>query len=217
MYPTFSPRVKICCIRSVEEAWLAVEHGASALGLVSEMPSGPGVISEDLIAEIAASMPPGVAIFLLTSKQETHSIIAQQRRCCVNTIQIVDQLETGSYEELRAEMPEISLVQVIHVTAKESVEEAESIAPHVDALLLDSGKPDLPIKELGGTGRTHDWRLSQIIRECVSVPIFLAGGLKPSNVGEAIRQVGPFGVDVCSGARTNGKYFRTQDEFSIWF
>lgn len=205
MHPTLKPRVKICCIQSVEEAWLAIKHGASALGLVSEMPSGPGVISEELIAEIAAIVPPGVATFLLTSKQQTPSIIAQQRRCGVNTIQLVDQLKSGEYADLRVELPGISIVQVVHVTGKASVEQAESIAPHVDAILLDSGNPELPVKELGGTGRTHDWRLSKMIRERVDVPIFLAGGLHPTNVGEATRQVRPFGLDVCSGVRSDGK------------
>ena len=199
------PRVKICCIGSREEARLAVEHGASALGLVSEMPSGPGVIPDDLIREIAAVIPPAVSSFLLTCKQDAASIIEQQRKARVNTIQICDRLETGSYRELRDALPGISIVQVIHVTGPESVDEAAAVATHVDAILLDSGNQSLAVKELGGTGRTHDWTLSRRIREAVAVPIFLAGGLKPANIAEAVRQVEPFGVDVCSGVRTNGK------------
>ncbi len=205
MNPATTPRVKICCIQNIEEAWLAIKYGAAALGLVSEMPSGPGVISEEKIAEIAATVPPGVATFLLTSKQDTEAIIAQQRRCRVNTLQLVDRLESGSYDDLRKALRGIKIVQVIHVTGAESVAEAEAVAPHVDALLLDSGNPALKIKELGGTGRTHDWNLSKIIRARVSIPIYLAGGLKPENVREAIRQVGPFGVDICNGVRTDGR------------
>lgn len=199
------PRVKICCISSLAEAELAIRYGASALGLVSAMPSGPGVIEEGLIAEIAARVPPPIATFLLTSKQDVSSIIYQQRRLRANTIQIVDRLEQGSYGDLRAALPGISLVQVIHVTGEESVEEALAVAPHVDAILLDSGNQKLSVKELGGTGRTHDWRLSRKIREMVGVPIFLAGGLKPENVAEAIQAVEPFGLDLCSGVRTDGK------------
>lgn len=199
------PRVKICCIGSREEARLAVEHGASALGLVSDMPSGPGVIPDDLIREIAAVVPPAVSSFLLTCKQDAASIIEQQRKARVNTLQICDRLETASYRELRDALPGISIVQVVHVTGPESVDEAVEVAPHVDAILLDSGNQSLAVKELGGTGRTHDWTLSRRIRESVSVPIFLAGGLKPANIAEAISRVEPFGVDVCSGVRTNGK------------
>jgi len=205
MEATTKPRVKICCIASVAEAWMAIEHGASAIGLVSAMPSGPGPIAEELIAEIAAPVPPGVASFLLTCKQDVASIIDQQRRTRVNTIQICDRLVDGTYEDLRQALPGISLVQVIHVTGPEAVHEALAISSHVDAILLDSGNQSLRVKELGGTGRTHDWALSRAIRESVEVPVYLAGGLKPENVAEAIRAVRPFGVDVCSGLRTDGR------------
>lgn len=199
------PRVKICCIGSVEEAWTAIRHGASALGLVSEMPSGPGVISEALIAQIAAAVPPSVSSFLLTSKQDATAIVRQQRRCGANTVQICDRLESGTYGELREAMPGIALVQVIHVSGEGSIKEAVSIAPQVDAILLDSGDQSLKIKELGGTGRAHDWSISKRICEAVDKPVFLAGGLNAGNILEAIRLVGPFAIDVCSGVRTEGK------------
>ena len=205
MMLTNSPRVKICCIGSVDEAWMAIRYGASAVGLVSEMPSGPGVIPEDLIATIAARVPPPVATFLLTSKRESAAIIEQQRRTGVKTLQIVDSVDRACYADLRRALPGISLVQVIHVTGPEAVERAVSIAPHVDAVLLDSGNLTAPIRELGGTGRTHDWTISARIRELLDVPVFLAGGLRPENVRQAIREVAPFAVDVCSGVRTNGK------------
>jgi phosphoribosylanthranilate isomerase len=205
MNARIKPRVKICCIASVEEADLAIRHGAAALGLVSSMPSGPGVIEEELIAEIAARTPPPIATFLLTCRQDVDSIIEQQRRLKTNTLQIVDRLEQGSYEDLRRALPGISIVQVIHVTGEESVEEAVVVARSVDAILLDSGNQKLAVKELGGTGRTHDWMISRRIREAAGVPIFLAGGLKPENVVAAIRDVGPFGLDICSGVRTEGR------------
>ena len=184
---------------------MAIEHGASAVGLVSAMPSGPGPIPEELIAEIAAKVPPGVSSFLLTCQQDADAIVDQQRRLRVNTIQICDRLPEGSYRRLREALPGVALVQVVHVTGPEAVDEAILIAPEVDAILLDSGNQSLPIKELGGTGRTHDWRLSRAIREAIDVPLFLAGGLKPENVAEAIREVRPFGVDVCSGLRIEGR------------
>jgi len=205
MQSTRKPRVKICCISSIEEAKMAIIYGASALGLVSAMPSGPGVISEELIAEISAVVPPGVSTFLLTSKQDVKSIIEQQGRCRVNTIQICDYLRLGTYQDLRNSMPGISLVQVIHVTGEESVKEAIEISPLVDAILLDSGNQSLAIKELGGTGKVHNWNISKKIRELVDVPIYLAGGLNPENVAAAIKQVSPFGLDICTGIRTNGK------------
>jgi phosphoribosylanthranilate isomerase len=199
------PRVKICCIGSVEEAWLAISYGASAIGLVSEMPSGPGVVREDLIIEIAAIVPPPIASFLLTCKPDAESIIAQQRRCRTNTIQLCDRLEHESYAPMREALPGVPLVQVVHVGGEESLTEALSVAPQVNAILLDSGNQSLPVKELGGTGRAHDWAVSARIRERLNVPIFLAGGLRAENVREAVERVGPFGLDVCSGVRSAGK------------
>ena len=187
---------------------MAVHAGASAVGLVSHMPSGPGVIADTQIAEIAAKVPPAIGTFLLTSLQGVDEIVAQQRLCRTNTIQICDRLTRGTHRELKHALPGISIVQVIHVTGPESVDEAAAVAEHVDAILLDSGNQKLAVKELGGTGRTHDWSLSRTIRERVNVPLFLAGGLTAENVARAIREVGPFALDVCSGVRTDGKLDR---------
>lgn len=199
------PRIKICCISSLEEAQLAISAGASALGLVGNMPSGPGVISDELIAQITQNVPPPIATFLLTSETKADNIIAHYQRVNTSTIQLVDALTEGSYTDLRAALPHIKLVQVIHVINEKSVEEAIKIAPFVDAILLDSGNPNLAVKELGGTGRTHNWQLSRKIRDAISIPLFLAGGINAENVKEAIETVQPFGIDLCSSVRTNGK------------
>jgi phosphoribosylanthranilate isomerase len=198
------PRVKICCISSSEEAAMAIRHGAAALGLVGKMPSGPGIISDEEIYSIAQTIPPPIASFLLTSETTAEDIITHHRRVHTTSIQLVDALSGRSYEFIRKELPAVKLVQVIHVIDEHSVEEAIEIADFVDAILLDSGNPNLSVKELGGTGRTHNWQLSRQIREHISKPVFLAGGLHPLNVQEAIETVQPFGVDLCSGVRTNG-------------
>lgn len=197
-------RVKICCISSPAEAHLAVSAGADAVGLVSAMPSGPGVIDEEAIGRIAGAVPPPVATFLLTSARDPGAIVTQAGRCRTSTIQLCDRLEPDAYGELRTELPSVRLVQVVHVQDAAAVDEALAVARHVDAILLDSGNQRLAVKELGGTGRTHDWRLSRTIRDAAPVPVFLAGGLNASNVQSAIDAVDPFGVDVCSGVRTDG-------------
>lgn len=197
-------RVKVCCISSIKEASLAIKYGASALGLVGNMPSGPGVISDGLIRGIATKTPPGLSTFLLTSQTTAEGIINHVKKACTNTVQIVDAPEPGTYQQIRTEMPWMKIVQVIHVVDERSVEEAIEVSKHVDALLLDSGNPTLKIKVLGGTGKTHNWELSRTIVEKSKVPVFLAGGLNPENVQEAIVKVRPFGVDVCSGLRTDG-------------
>ena len=203
--PGVTPRIKICCIASVAEVELAVAHGASALGFVSKMPSGPGPIEEELIASIVPHVPAGIATFLLTSETTAEPIIAQQKRTGVNTLQLVDAVEEGTLARLRDALPDVGLVQVIHVTGPESVDEATALAGEVDALLLDSGNPRLAVKELGGTGRVHDWSISRAIREAVDVPVYLAGGLNASNAAQAVREVRPYALDICSGVRTDGR------------
>lgn len=184
---------------------MAVAHGASAIGLVARMPSGPGPIEDDLIQQIAKSVPPPIATFLLTSETMADDIINHHQRTYTNTIQLVDELSERKYTLLKKELPAIKLVQVIHVIDESSVDEAIEIADHVDALLLDSGNPKLQVKELGGTGRVHNWKLSRKIVEQSKVPVFLAGGLNAGNVRQAIDEVHPFGLDLCSSVRTNGK------------
>ena len=200
-----TPRIKICCISSLVEAEMAIKMGASALGLVSEMPSGPGVISMETIKLIAASVPPPIATFLLTSKQDINEIIKQHEYCRTNTIQICDDLTVGTHKELKEALPGIAIVQVIHVSGEESIADVLAIQNEVDAILLDSGDQSKQVKELGGTGRTHNWEISCKIREQLDIPIFLAGGIKPDNIAEAINQVHPFGIDLCSGVRTDCK------------
>lgn len=184
---------------------MAIDAGASALGLVARMPSGPGPIPDERIIQIARAIPPPIASFMLTCETSSEAVIAHHLRTLTNTIQMVDVLEDDGYETIRKALPTVKLVQVVHVIGPESVEEALRIAGRVDALLLDSGNPKAALKELGGTGRTHNWRLSREIVEKSGVPVFLAGGLHAGNVRQALDEVGPFGVDLCSGVRTEGR------------
>lgn len=199
-------RLKVCCIASIDEARLAIAAGADALGLVAKMPSGPGPIGDDLIAEIADAVPAPVATFLLTSEVDPDAVVEHVRRTRVSTVQLVDDtVGRDVYAALRAAVPAVRIVQVIHVRGRDSVDLALRAAADVDTLLLDSGNPTAKVRELGGTGRTHDWSLSREIVERSPRPVFLAGGINPANVAEAIRRVGPFGIDLCSGVRTAGR------------
>ena len=198
-------KVKICCISSIKEAKLAVSYGADALGLVSLMPSGPGVISDAEILEIIGTIPGYIDTFLLTSEVDPKQIISQQKKFKPKTLQLVDEVDVNVYSFLEKEMPGINIVQVVHVTDESSLDYAVKVSEYVNGILLDSGNPDLTVKELGGTGRTHNWNISRKICETVDIPVFLAGGLNSNNVREAVETVRPYGVDLCSGVRTDGK------------
>ena len=199
------PKIKICCISSLEEAFLAIKHGADALGLVGNMPSGPGVIADELISQITKHVPPPIATFLLTSERKASDIIAHHQKVQTNTIQIVDSLLEMDYAKIREAIPTVKIVQVIHVLNEKQIDEALEIEQWVDAILLDSGNPNLKVKILGGTGNSHDWKLSRKIREAVNKPVFLAGGINAQNVQQAIEEVNPYGIDLCSSVRTNGQ------------
>ena len=198
-------KVKICCISSIEEARLAVAYGAAAIGLVGRMPSGPGIITDELIHAIAKTVPPPTHTFLLTSETTTDNIIEHHKKVNTTTIQIVDALSGREYHKIREAIPNVQLVQVIHVLDEGSIKEAIEISEFVDAILLDSGNPNLPTKVLGGTGKTHNWDLSKKIREEISLPVFLAGGINKDNIKKAIEHVQPYGIDLCSSVRTNGQ------------
>ena len=196
--------VKICCIANVQEAKLALDYGAHALGLVGPMPSGPGPISPIEAGNIVSQLPSNVNTFYLTSKVSIEEILIEYQVVKSSHIQLTDSTTTTVRKEIKAAYPKLQIVQVIHVVDETSIDEAIEAVAYSDALLLDSGAPDKAIKELGGTGRTHNWEISQQIVNAVNIPVYLAGGLKSNNVAIAVEHVNPFGVDLCSGVRTKG-------------
>ena len=198
-------KVKICCISSIEEASLAIAYGAAAIGLVGRMPSGPGIITDELIQSIAKTVLPPIDSFLLTSETTAEAIIEHHNKVNTTTIQMVDALTDRQYHKIREAIPHVKLVQVIHVLDEKAVQEAIEISEWVDAILLDSGNPNLSTKVLGGTGKTHNWDLSKKIRENISIPTYLAGGINKDNIRMAIDHVQPYGIDLCSSVRTNGQ------------
>lgn len=203
-------RIKICCIKSTEEASLAIACGADAVGLVGRMPSGPGPIPDERIAEIAALVPPPVASVLLTSETTAHAITEHVRRTGVSTVQIVSHLDPRESAALALSLPGVRRMQVIHVEDRGVLDLLKVYARHVHAFLLDSGRVNAAVPEFGGTGRVHDWTISQAFVAASPIPVFLAGGLTPDNVERAIREVRPFGVDLCSGVRSGGRLDRVR-------
>lgn len=198
-------RLKICCIGSTEEARLAIDAGADALGLVGAMPSGPGVIDDATIREIALGLPAGVSGFLLTQERSAEAIADHVTRCAVGTVQVVNHVEPEELARLHAMLPHVRIVQVVHVEGPQAFDLLAQYEPHVHALLLDSGSPSAAVPLLGGTGRVHDWSISAEFVRRSRKPVFLAGGLNPGNAAEAIRRVRPYGLDICSGVRVDGR------------
>ena len=198
-------KLKICCINSHDEAKTAISAGADLLGLVADMPSGEGMIEDHKIREIAASIKSFNNSVLLTSRTDAESIIEHHKETITSHIQIVDYIDVKNYQEIRKSLPDIKLIQVVHVEDESSYSLAMNLSNYVDFILLDSGKPSAKKRTLGGTGDTHNWNISKkIVRDC-SIPVYLAGGINHSNVVEAIQKVKPYGIDLCTGLRTNNK------------
>jgi phosphoribosylanthranilate isomerase len=197
-------RIKICCIASPDEARMAIMAGADALGLVARMPSGPGTILDAEIAAVTSLVPPPVATFLLTSETTADAISAHIQRTNPSTVQVVSHIDPSESARLAKIEPHVRRVQVIHVEGPDALQLIPIYSRHVHAFLLDSGRPNAAVAELGGTGRAHDWEVSAAFVRVSEKPVFLAGGLSATNVAEAIKTVRPYGLDLCSGVRTAG-------------
>lgn len=193
-------RVKICCMASPEEARIAASAGADLVGLVGPMPSGAGIITEDMCRAIATTAPDAVSPVLLTSAETPEDIARQIRFTGVSMVQLVRHVAPGHHRALADALPTVKRLQVIHVEDAGALDLLDTYKGLADFYLLDSGRPSA--QQLGGTGRTHDWGISAEFVARADAPVFLAGGLNAGNVEQAIRVVQPYGVDICSGVRT---------------
>lgn len=195
-------RIKICCIADAAEARMAADAGADMIGLVGPMPDGPGIVSHAAAREIAGTVPPWVRPVLLTASDTAEAIAADAAAAGVDTVQVVRHIAPAESRALAR--TGLGVLQVIHVEGPEAVGLIPDYAGHVDAFLLDSGRPSTG-GALGGTGEVHDWRVSRAFVALSPVPVFLAGGLGPENAARAVAEVRPFGLDICTGLRPGGR------------
>jgi phosphoribosylanthranilate isomerase len=189
-------RIKICGNRTLRDAEIAVRYGADAIGLIV----GTKFFSEDEVStsnasEIVAALPPFIVSVLVTHLQSGHEILDLYHAVLPTTIQLHNEVNLSVIEELRCKIPHVKLIKAIHIVDSTAIKQALMISNCVDSILLDSRTDG----RIGGTGVTHDWSVSQQIVLQTKVPVILAGGLTPSNVGLAIAKVKPFAVDVNSG------------------
>ena len=184
---------------------MAIDAGADALGLVAAMPSGPGPIGDEQIAEIAAWGPPPITTFMLTAETTADRISRHVEATRPTAVQIVSHIEPAEAAKLADLQSGVRRVQVIHVEDMSALDLIPAYAPYMHAFLLDSGRPGAATPEFGGTGRRHDWSISRAFVEASPLPVFLAGGLDPDNARQAVHEGSPFGLDLCTGVRTEGR------------
>ncbi len=194
--------LKVCCIQNIAEALSCIERQVHMIGFVSAMPTGFRLLTDLQIKDIISQLPPSETLsVLLSSRTSAAGLVDHIRYTGAQALQIVDELSQDVLRQVREQLPELKIIQVIHVTSPKDIEKAQSIESLVDYILLDSGKQQGNPKALGGTGLTHDWSISAELVRSLSKPVMLAGGLKLQNIAEAIDTVGPAGIDICTGLR----------------
>lgn len=179
-------RTKICGITRPEDARIAVEAGADAIGLVFYPPS-PRYISLEQAEAVIRGLPPFVSVVGLFVNAEREEIEATARRLSLDLIQFHGN-ECPDY----CAGFDWPYIKAIRVRADTDLLAERTRYPGARALLLDTYRPGVP----GGTGESFDWSL---IPPALAGEVVLAGGLDADNIEPAIRQVRPYAVDVSGG------------------
>lgn len=187
-------KIKICGITNVEDARLAVELGADALGFIFYPPS-KRYVSVAKAADICNALPPFVSKIGVFVDELEYEIEKALQDCLLTGLQFHGDEPPGFCQKFPAKS-----IKAIRVKDETSIATAQEY--DVDAILLDTYSG----AERGGTGRTFDWSLANRAKDVLSPPVILSGGLNAANVVDAIRQVRPYAVDVSSGVeREPGK------------
>ncbi|MDF9744257.1 phosphoribosylanthranilate isomerase [Natrinema salsiterrestre] len=190
-------RVKVCGLTTEADLEAAVDAGADAVGVICDVPvDTPREVSVDRAATLAAATPPFVTSVLVTMPASPEEAIELIEAVEPDAIQIHGGIRPGDLAYLRAKLD----VDVLLAVDADDPSVAETYDDVVDALLVDTPGEDGG----GGTGETHDWDLTRTATADLESPLILAGGLTPENVGDAVRTVEPFAVDVASGVEERG-------------
>ena len=193
-----SVRVQIAGVSSLEEAIALERAGADALGFTLRLPTGThDELTEAKARSIIAALPPFVTSVAITYVDTGRDAVDLCRYLGVGALQLHGKFGGRDLELVRAALPHLKLIRVVHVTGPEALAAARALERRVDAIILDTYDP--VSGRHGATGKTHDWELSRRIVAAVGTPVILAGGLTPGNVADAIRTVHPWGVDVHTG------------------
>jgi phosphoribosylanthranilate isomerase len=191
-------RVKICGVRTVEDAVKCVAAGADAVGML--LAPSPRRIPAGLAREIVESLPPFVTPVIVMMPSAADEAVEAARTIRPGAIQLQGDEPPGMLADIKQAMPGIRLIKAVHVGGGREVEKARAYESVADAILLDTISP-----ARGGSGQTHDWSVSRGVVAAINKPVVLAGGLKPGNVAEAVRAVNPYAVDVSSGVEGEGR------------
>jgi phosphoribosylanthranilate isomerase len=188
-------RVKICGIMNELDLNCAIAGGADAVGFIVEVEGSRHRISAEVARELIKRVPVFTKSVAVIAPDSPEEAVLLAQKTGADLIQVHGTLEPLEIKELKKRVH-----QSVIAAVPQGVE-AHLMAAAADAVLLDTFKDG----KLGGTGAVHDWSVSAAIARDLCIPVILAGGLNPSNVGEAIRTVKPYAVDVSSGVEIAGR------------
>ena len=193
-------KVKICGIRRREDARLAIDRGADAIGvLVGQQHPSPDFISAELASCILRDLPPFVSGVLVTHVDQPKDLLGLIKQVKPSAVQIHSAMPPDALAAVRRHHPELPLLKVVHANGPNPIATIRAYAGLINGVVSDSCNP--ATGQVGGTGMPHDWAVSAQLARQGGLPLILAGGLTPNNVAAAIAQVSPWGVDVNSGVK----------------
>lgn len=186
-------RAKICGITNTTDRDTAIDAGAHALGFIVDVPvDTPREITPKKAAALIENTPPFVTTVLVTMHDTLEPALDLYNTTGADALQLHGDIPLASIED--------NTQPLIYATDATNPDRITKIAPHVDALLIDSTSED----GAGGTGTTHDWERTHELTAQLDTPVILAGGLTPANVADAITTVDPYAVDVATGVERSG-------------
>ena len=195
-------KVKICANKSIEDAKMSIDAGADIIGiLVGQEHTSNDFVDKYTAKKIADFAKGKCDISLVTHLTNADEIIELTKFIGNNVIQLHSDIEEIEVEKIKKEFPNVKLVRLIHVSAEGKICTDYKKIKYADYYLLDSF--NLKTNQVGGTGLIHDWNKSGELIRILDKPTFLAGGLNPNNVADAIKQANPYGVDVNSGCKND--------------
>ncbi len=185
-------RVKICGITKPEQGQAIAQLGATALGFIC-VPASPRYVTPVQIRAVVEQLLVSIDRIGVFADATLVEICQSVAEAGLNAVQLHGKESPEFCQKLRQYLPEVEIVKALRVKTPECLTEAETYTTYVDTLLLDAYHPQL----LGGTGKTLDWVILQQFRP--NCPWFLAGGLRPDNILDALSRLQPNGIDLSSG------------------
>ncbi|MBR5662487.1 MAG: phosphoribosylanthranilate isomerase [Bacilli bacterium] len=195
-------KVKICANKTVDDIKASIDAGADIVGLlVGQEHASTDFIDKYKAKELANFAKGKLDVSLVTHLTNADEIIDLTNFIGNNVIQLHSDISEEEVEKIKKTLPNIKLIRLIHISSDGKICTDYKKMKYADYYLLDSF--NLKTNQVGGTGLTHDWNKSRELIKILDKPVFLAGGLNPDNVADAIKIAKPYGVDVNSGCKNS--------------